>query len=347
MSLSRVIWASVLAAPWCVAQPGTPVVPCEASLSEELARAGREALRSGRSVAATRDLREAYDVCPSSRGLLLELARALTAERKFADAIDTAQQFLTTEPESAAGLLVLANALFMAQRWEECAPILDRTLKLEPENATALLLKANNLYLLGNTEGAEQAFLTVLDRNPSDVDAAYMLGRIYYMTNRAGHAAGQFQRVLRLDPGHYKAWDNLGLCYSAQGDPERAIRHFLKAISLVQTAHPEYDWPYGNLSDVLRKQNRFEEAYSAAHEAAKRNPKSSRNFYLGGQALVQLARYAEAAKWLEQAVVLDGNSTEALYALAQVYTRMGDKVKAAEILNRFRTARANAPKERR
>ncbi len=278
---------------------------------------------------------------------MLEASQSLTAARNFPEAISWAQEFLRFEPNSTPGLLVLANALFMAQRLEECGPVVDRVLKVEPDNPAALLLKANNTYLLGDNAQAEQILLKLLDRNPKDVDAAYTLGRIYYMENRADYAMGQFQRVIRLDPKHYKAWDNLGLCYDALGNSDLAIRHFLTAIKLVDTDHSEYGWPYANLADLLLRQNRYEEAYQSAVQAANRSPGTARNFYLGGQALVKLQRASDAEAWLARAVALDPAYPDALYALGQLYIRTGEKDKGAETLKRFQEVKANAPKQRR
>ncbi len=78
-----------------------------------------------------------------------------------------------------------------------------------------------------------------------------MLGRIYYQEARLDYAVGQFQRVLKINPRSYKAYDNLGLCYEALGDTELAIRYYLAAIKLVEKDHPEYDWPYANLANLL------------------------------------------------------------------------------------------------
>ncbi len=322
-------------------------LPCNQERSDQFAARARAALSGGDPGMAAGLFRQAYEACPSNRVLLLEEARALTGQRKFDEAIETANEFLNEEPGSVPGLLVLANALFMDQQWEKCGEILDKVLALQPDNTTALLLKGNNEYFLGNTGAAEKALQRLLDLNPEDVDAAYMLGRIYYMDNRAEYAMGMFQRVLRLDPKHYKAWDNLGLCYDALGQTDMAIRHFLTAIKLVEKDHPEYEWPYANLADLLLRQNRYEEAYGAATQAVKRNPYRARNFFLGGKALVKLGRLEDARKWLERSVALDPDFPDSLYALAQLYIKLGEKEKGIETLKRFREAKRKAPKQRR
>ncbi len=322
-------------------------LPCNQERSDQFAARARSALSGGDPAMAAGLFRQAYEACPAKRVLLLEVARALTGQRKFDEAIRTANEYLASEPASIPGLLVLANALFMDQQWEKCQEVLDKVLAVEPDNPTALLLEGNNEYFLGNTDKAEKTLQHLLDVKPDDVDAAYMLGRIYYMDNRAEYAMGMFQRVLRLDPKHYKAWDNLGLCYDALGDTEMAIRHFLTAIKLVEKDHPEYEWPYANLADLLLRQNRYEEAYQAATQAAKRNPYRARNFFLGGKALVKLKRMEDARKWLERAVALDPDYTDALYALGQLYVKLGEKQKGIETLKRFREAKRKAPTQRR
>ena len=319
---------------------------CDSDLSASIAARARAAVTKQEATAVTL-FKQALEACPRNESLELELSRALSVQRRFDEAITTAQHYVQRHPDSVPALLMLANGLFMAQRWEECAPVLERALKLEPDNATALLLRANNDYLLGDTARAEQTLLLLLDRNPADSDAAYALGRIYYMDNRPDFALGQFQRVVRLEPKHYKAWDNLGLCYDAMGNAEMAIRHFLTAISLVETEHPDYDWSYANLADLLLRENRPAEAQQAALKAAKRNPHSARNFYLGGQALIKLDRRAEAVPLLERAATLDPAYPEPLYALGQLYQRLGEKEKAETTLRKFREAKERSPKKRR
>ena len=203
------------------------------------------------------------------------------------------------------GRLALGSALLMAQKWEACGPKRSSgPTSLLPTSRRTLLLKGNYEYLIGESGKAEQTLLRLLDLDPNAEDAAYMLGRMYLMDSRVEYAMAQFQRVLKVNPKSYKAWDNLDLCYDAAGETETAIRHFLTAIKLVEKDHPEYDWPYANLADLLVRQERDQEAYQAATIAAKRNPYSARNFYLGGKALSKLGRPEDAIKWLERSTPL-------------------------------------------
>jgi tetratricopeptide (TPR) repeat protein len=186
-----------------------------------------------------------------------------------------------------------------------------------------------------------------LDRHPDDAEGAYMLGRIYYQEGRIDQSMGQFERVLKLSPRDYKAWDNLGLCWQAAGDSEKATAHFLQAIKIAETDNPDYDWAYANLAELLLGQGDAERAFNAAAKAANRNPASARNFYIGAKALERLGRMELCLNWVQRAAALDPSYPEPQYLLARVYQRMGQTDKAEEARNRFRELKAKDPGKRR
>lgn len=277
----------------------------------------------------------------------LEEAQNLISNRDFQRAIDVASDYLRENPLSVQGRLVLANAYFMAQKLNDALQAAQQVLELEADHPDALKIKANAEYLLGDFGAAEGTLLGFLVRHPDDEAAAYMLGRMYYQEKRYEHAAGLFQRVLRVNPRSYKAYDNLGLCYEALHETDLAIRHYLTAIKLVEEDHPEYDWPYANLANLLIDQGDLEKAFSAAVKAANRNPHSARNFYLGGKALSKLGETEQAVKWLQRSIELDPRYSEPLYLLGHIYQRMGEKEKAAETFQRFLEVKAQEPAQRR
>jgi tetratricopeptide (TPR) repeat protein len=296
---------------------------------------------------AVREFQQALNACPKQRAILLDLALAHARNRDFAPAIHTVQQFLESEPISIPGRLALANVYFMAQRFPESRAECEHVLRLDPSEPSALKLQGNIDYLSGDFARAENTFVGLLDHHPSDEEASYMLGRIYYMEGRIDYAAGQFQRVLKINPQSYKAYDNLGLCYQARGETKQATRYFLTAIKMVETDHPDYDWPYANLADLLLENNDFEEAFAAASKAADRNPYAARNFYLGGKALCKLQKVDLCVNWLERSVSLDPNYPEPLYLLSKTYAQTGQEQKARETLEKFREVKARTPQTRR
>jgi tetratricopeptide (TPR) repeat protein len=329
------------------AAPQEPGVDCDSVQSMHYAAAGRRAMTSRQYHDASVAFQNALEACPQELTHHVRLAEALTAEGKLEDAIREAREYLRLRPDSAEVQLLLANACFRAQRFDECRDAVGRVLKTDPRNLTALQLRANADYLLGNDDAATQTLIRALEMYPNDSNTPYMLGRIYFQQNRVELAVGQFQRVLKLEPNSYKAYDNLGLCYEALNQPEEAIRYYMAAIKLVYADHPEYEWPYANLAELMLKRGESKKAFSLAAEAAKRNPASARNFYLAGKALWKLEQTDLALKWLDQSTRLDPNYAEPHYLLGQIYQHLGRTEEAKQALNNFQKITKNNPKTRR
>jgi tetratricopeptide (TPR) repeat protein len=341
----RAVFAILALVPLAPAQQTGAACDLARSMSER--ESGHRALEQKQYSNATRHLQEAFDACPGQHSVLLELSQAFTYQRAFPLAIQTAQQFVELEPASPAGRLTLANAYFAAQRLPDALRETERVLKTDPAQPGALKLKGNIEYLGGHLDEALNAFFLLLEKHPEDADGPYMLGRIYYQEGRIDYAIGQFDRVLRLDPRSYKAYDNLGLCYEARGDTDTAIRYYLTAIKLVEKDHPEYDWAYANLANLLVDKGDVEKAFAAASKAADRNPYSARNFYIGGKALFKLGKIELCLNWLERSTALDPKYPEPLYLLGRVYSQLGQEDKAKQAMAKFRIAKAAAPRQRK
>lgn len=244
-------------------------------------------------------------------------------------------------------LLALSQAQLLAKRVPAALDTLERLLALNPQHVAALKVKGRALYLAGHDAEAERTLTAAAALAPADDDIVYDLGRISYQQKRYRDAAEQFQRAIRLNPLSHKAFDNLGLATEALGDATQALRHYLKAIELVHTAHPRYDAVYANLADLMLKLGEYGKAFDLAAEAAQRNPDDARNLFLAGKALVKLERYGVSLRWLERAVTLDPSYPDARYVLSQTYRRLGRAVDADRELRAFQDALARAPAVRR
>jgi tetratricopeptide (TPR) repeat protein len=244
-------------------------------------------------------------------------------------------------------LLALAQAQLLARQVPAALATLERLIALNGQNVDALKVQARGLYLAGRDAEAERALTAAAALATTDDEIPYDLGRMYYQQKRYGEAVEQFQRAIRLNPRSHKAYDNLGLATEALGDVAQALRHYLKAIELVHTDHPDYDVVYANLADLMLKLGEHRKAFDLAAEAAQRNPDDARNFFLTGKALVKLERYDASLRWLERAATLDQSYPEPRYLLAQAYRHLGRAADAERELKAFEDARARAPAVRR
>ena len=320
---------------------------CNRSVSEPLEKEALSAMSTRKFELAARRFEAAFDACPEKRSILLDLTQAQVSGRKFDEAIRTAERYLASDRGSVAGRVILANAYLMAQRLKDALAEADAILRDHSDEPAALKIKGNAAYLIGDFSTAKDTFIRLLERHLADEDGAYMLGRIYYQEGYLDLAIGQFDRVLKINPGSYKAFDNLGLCYQAEGEDEQAMRYFLTAIKLVEKDHPEYEWPYTNLADLLLKNGDAQRAFDAASKAADRNPMSDRSFYIGAKALDQLGKPELSLNWLQRAVALNAASSESWYLLARVYRKLKQNEKAEEAQQKFRELKAKEPARRR
>lgn len=277
----------------------------------------------------------------------LERARQTYSLKQYSQAAREFEFAAGRCPQRAAVLLDLARARFMAQEFELADTVLQQLLEIDRKNAPALKLRGDVLYLLARDKEAEQLLLQAAALDPANPEPPYALGRIYYQQSRFQEAIDQFGKVLTLDPKSYRAYDNMGLAYEGMNDTKLAMQSYEKALALVHTAHPEYDWVYGNMANLLYKLGDYRRAFQFGAEAANRNPNSARNFFLTGKALAKLERWELAAKWLGNSVNLDPKYSEARYQYATVLRKLGRNDEAQAQLKAFREITASQPRNRR
>ncbi len=278
---------------------------------------------------------------------ILERARQAYESRQYGVAVSEFQRALPACNQAPAALNGLGQAQLMAGNFAESIATLDRLLAREPRNVSAMKLKADAQYLLGHDHDAESTLLRAIETDPRGQDAIYALGRMYYQQARYDAAIEQFRKVLALDPKSYKAYDNLGLCYEGLNDNPQAIRNYLSDSDLVFKDHPEYDWTYGNLANLMLKLGEYRKAFDLSVEAAKRNPNSARNCFLTGKALVKLDKPELSERWLKRASELDPDYAEPRYLLSQVYRQLGRQEDARRELEAFQEIGKRMPRKRR
>jgi tetratricopeptide (TPR) repeat protein len=233
-------------------------------------------------------------------------------------------------------LLRRGQNAFDARSFPAAAADFDRASAVCADRVPILISLAQVQYLLGRIREAEASLKSALRIQPQDVPALYALGRMYYHQNRYAEAVEHFTNVVTIDPKHYRAWDNLGVAYDVMGRDADALKAFFRALDLVKKDHPDYDVAYANLADFFLRREQHEKAFQLAAEAAHRNPRSARNAFLTGKALARLEKHDISLRWLEQAVKLDPEYSEAWYLLAQACRRTGRHERATEALARVR-----------
>lgn len=132
---------------------------------------------------------QSKDLNSSSAGAFLRLARRLLSDGQFAEALQTAEQGIATQPEDIALLGVAAAAA----------------------------------HALGHLTHAEAYLRQLLCISPRLAEAHNSLGWLLTEMKRFDEARSVLESALSIDPGHAEAMENLAFLLHETGDQEGAI----------------------------------------------------------------------------------------------------------------------------
>jgi Flp pilus assembly protein TadD len=260
----------------------------------------------------------------------------LIARRDYSTAARVLQQALPLCSNHRAVLLALAKAQMLSRQLDAALISLKTLLAADPADAEALMVQGEVLYLDNRSSEAQVALQNAIAAAPADVEPHYLLGRLYYSQSNVKGAMTEFQKALTLDPAAFKVYDGLGLCYENEGDVKLAAQSYLKGIELVYKDHPAYDTIYADFAEFMLRYGHNQRAFDLAAEAAGRNPREPRNFYLAGKALYEAGHLEQSVTWLRKAAEMDHFYPDPHYLLARAYHKLGEGDQAAREIETFK-----------
>ena len=316
---------------FCLAQSQTEIVP------SQQAAVGDQA-------SGTRTTPSQTQECVLLKGKSAQLL----AKEEYVVAVGVLEQAYSACPDKAAILLKLSRSQMLSHQFEAAQTSIDKLLPMDPSNAAAFITAGELAYLMDKDSKAEEAFQQAIRLSPKSPEPHYLLGRLYFQTSAVQKAQEQFLAALALDATWFKAYDGLGLCYAAKGDTPAAISAYMKGVSLIYKDHPpQGDVLYADFAELLLRLGSNQKAFDLAAEAADRNPRAPRNYFLAGKALEQAGALSRSLVWLKQSAAMDPNYPDPHYLLARVYRRLGQKDAARQEDQIFEDLMAKAPAIRR
>ena len=235
-------------------------------LDAQFARAGQEIV-SGNESEAIRLLEEIpAHAAPDEMRRNGMLVMAYVRDKRPAEAVKTAADYVARNPDDSAAHLLYGTALVAAGKRVEAREQYTRAYKLDSNNLAALL----SLGSLDSVEGHYQ------------------------------DAAGRYKTVLEKDPGNAAAMTALGQLAARQGDKAQAIKWYRQAIATA----PRAGAPYIGLVMLYSETGQFDEAVSTARQLADANPDNPAALNALGAAELNAGRHADALAPLQKAVKL-------------------------------------------
>jgi tetratricopeptide (TPR) repeat protein len=266
---------------------------------------------------AERHLQELVRTKPDHTPALLALAGAAQARGNFAEALSLANR-CTRDRRTARAAWTLAGVLHQrlgetnlgraaiqnAGRVPPDAPSPD---PFEIETAEArgdprdVSDRAQRLLQAGNLADAAPLVARLVRDYPGFSESWLLMGRWQLLSKEPAKAEQSIRRHLGMDPISVNGVFQLGMSLLAQNRFDEAEASFRRATQLKADFGPAYF----NLGLVLARSERKREALPCFREAIRHNPERIDSYVLLADLHWQLAETGEAARWLEQAEMLD------------------------------------------
>jgi Flp pilus assembly protein TadD len=173
----------------------------------------------------------------------------------------------------------------------------------------------------GYMEAAGEFFRSALKDNPASAEACYGLGSVYLKQGKATQARDNFERSVQLTASYPEttpnALNNLGLLAAREGESEKAIGYFEKALQL----DPDRLIVLQNLGNAYRQEKRWDAARATLERVLAIKPQDPEANYSLAMVFAQKDDNETAYRYLQKA--LQGRPTypEALNNLGVLYLR--------------------------
>ncbi len=133
----------------------------------------------------------------------------------------------------------------------------------------------------------------------------------------------------KTSPSSPNTHNNLGDVYGRQGDKQRALQEFQKAVEL----KPDYGDGYHNLANTYRELGQTDKALENYQNALKFNPNLWQSYQNIAAIYFQEKMYDKALENIQKAIEINPKSINLRLNLGIVYLGLGDKAKAKEVFN--------------
>jgi tetratricopeptide (TPR) repeat protein len=226
------------------------------------------------------------------------LGNALTAQGRFAQAVEQFQKALRIDPNDADANYNLGNALAQQGSFEEAAEQLQHALQLAPGNAMAVYDLGNVRAKQGQFDEAIEQFRKAVKIDPELASAHYNLGSLLTQQGKFREAIAHFGQVMRLAPDDARPPYNIGRMFFLQGELDEAIRHFRLALR-IDPGHVKARY---DLAVVLAGQGDFEAASKEFRESLSIEPNLAEAHAGLARALSAQGKKDEAVRHFQEAV---------------------------------------------
>jgi tetratricopeptide (TPR) repeat protein len=232
---------------------------------------GETQMAQGDYEAAQASLLECLRVSPrdDAPSTMVALGRLMYDSGDFRQAAGYGNAALAAQPNLAGAWLVTGMALGESGQYDEAERHIRKAIELSPDLAMAYGALGK---ILGETDRVDEAiamYERAVEINPGLADVHFNLGVLHRNRGQFDEAAAAYGRSIEAGPT-FEAWNGLGDCMVAMGQPEQARKAYLESVKL----NPEEAVTRYNLSLVLMGMGSRAEAIQEARKALSLAPEN-------------------------------------------------------------------------
>ena len=284
--------------------------PDRADIANNLGAAYRQLGQNERAVEA---FRNAITLDPKSADAFYNLGDTLRDVGQIEDAMNAYHQVIEINPDYIDAYINLGAILAAIQMFPAAIEILEQAIKIKPDVAEAY----NNLGTVrqrtNDMPAAVESFRQAIALKPDYADAHYNLGMALIFTEDFKAATDAFNKTIELVPGHVEAHACQGAALKELKQYEHAIDAFRRALSL----RPQHGAALRGLGDTYLAYGDLQEAEATYRLALIEDQDNIELLDSLSDVLQKQERYEDAANYYERILELDpGNPTASHFAAA-------------------------------
>jgi tetratricopeptide (TPR) repeat protein len=190
--------------------------------------------------------RRAVELAPRSASAYAVLSQTLDWSGDIDGAASAARRSIDLDPNFSDGHSALAEVLVDRYQLADARRELDRAGALDASAVEALRVRAYLLETEGRYGDAAAGYREAVEAAPSFAHLHFSLGNVYRAMTRWDDALDSYRSAAALAPSDARPVTGMGIVYLAQEDLAAAISYFQQAIAL----DPDYSTPYGQMGNA-------------------------------------------------------------------------------------------------
>ncbi len=221
-------------------------------------------------------------------------------------AIGEFEKIVALQPKSVEDRMVLGQLYTVKHQPEKAEAEFKSAQAIEPESEDVVLNLARLYAESGDMQKSVQAIEVVpeSDRTPK---MEFTLGAAYEQLKKPKDAIAAYERAEDMEPGDPRTIDALAQALYNSDQFDEALKQYKN----LAEADPENNQPLIRISEIQRRQGKYEDALATIEKAQKIDPTSLEAGYNQGLLLDVLGRFDEAAQTYQKMVDLTSHANGA------------------------------------